>query len=456
MRIETVNRKRIGSGSRLDSTYYLSDGAIASRIVDSYVDNNEYFLLSNKSIADIWQPNRSTITYAGEGEDFVSYLQPYDILEYLPHERARVSSHQNDINALKIKAGTILQTCSGRNLGPLVIADKYLEKFVFGSDLIRISISDNVLRNYIFTFFSTWIGQALLHSSKTGSVIDHLSVKDIERIKIPKIDSATMQEISCLIDDYYVATSTARNHLCSLEEKYNSSINISRKDTKLAKGWTCMSSSIRGNMRIDAAYYDPATIAAVETLKTAGGVKLSTVADVIKPAGRYKMNYVTKGHGTPLISGRQLLQNHIVSMKYLPFSSSDTYSRFALHSQWVAYPADGRVEGRLGNPVCITNARDGWFASGHIGRVIAKDGVSPGYIYLAMAHPLVQAQIHSLACGSVVDSVYPEDMKDVYIPPCIDFNYDDVVSTWGNFDNADHAKEAACQILTSLLEKNRD
>ena len=90
------------------------------------------------------------------GEDYYPYLQPYDILEYLPKERARLSSHPKYIKDYLVKSGTILQTCSGRNLGPLVIADKYLEKFVFGSDLIRIDIPDENLRYYVYIFLSTW------------------------------------------------------------------------------------------------------------------------------------------------------------------------------------------------------------------------------------------------------------------------------------------------------------
>ena len=69
-------------------------------------------------------------------------------MEYLPEERSRLSTHQNDIDALSVKTGTILQTCSGRNLGPLVIADKYLERFILGSDLIRISIEDVCIFEY--------------------------------------------------------------------------------------------------------------------------------------------------------------------------------------------------------------------------------------------------------------------------------------------------------------------
>lgn len=453
MRIETVFRKEFTDNSRLDSSYYLSDGALANRLVNAILKQNEYIQLGNKKIANIWQPNRNIIAYAGENEEYVPYIQPYDILEYLPEERSRLSKHQNDIEALSVKEGTILQTCSGRNLGPLVIADKYLERFILGSDLIRINIEDECIRYYVYAFLNTDIGQALLHSSKTGSVIDHLSIKDVEKIKIPLVEKEDVKIISEKIRNSFLTYSKARMNLYDLKEKFVNAIGVYREQISLAQGWGCMFSSLGGKERFDAAYYDPATEVAVKKLKADGGIELVKVAEVIKPGGRYKTNYVEKGYGKPLISGRQLLQNHVVGMKYLPYSNSADFEKFELKEGYIAYPADGRVEGRLGTPVYISQSRTGWYASGHVGRVKAKDGIEEGYLYMAMIHPVVQAQIYSIACGSVVDAVYPDDMEKIIIPKAIDFPYKQVVEAWNMFDKAEMLKLEACEMLSNLLKQ---
>ena len=164
MKISTVQRKDLSNRSRFDSVYYLSEGNIAIRRVEAALKRASRFIsLGNKNVANVWQPNRNVLVYAGDGEPSVPYLQPYDILEFLPEARSQLSSHQNPVDKLKVPAGTILQTCSGRNLGPLVISDQYLEQFVFGSDLIRITITDPAIRFYVYAFLNTWIGQALLH-----------------------------------------------------------------------------------------------------------------------------------------------------------------------------------------------------------------------------------------------------------------------------------------------------
>ncbi len=446
-------KKDFTKNSRLDSSYYLSDGAAAERLVNSFLKQGKYIQLGDKKIATIWQPNRNIIAYAGEGEEYVPYIQPYDILEYLPEERSRLSIHKNDINSLRVTEGTILQTCSGRNLGPLAIADKYMERFVLGSDLIRINIENARTRYYVYAFLNTGIGQALLHSSKTGSVIDHLSIKDIEKIRIPLVAEKDIDEIVEKIKDSVFIFSAARDKLYSLKKKYIEAVGVYREKVSLAEGWSCSFSNIRGKKRIDAAYYEPAIERAVEKIKNHGGVRLSDVAEVIKPSGRYKTNYVEKEYGKPLLSGRQLLQNQIVGMKYLPFSSASSYKKFQLRENDIAYPADGRVEGRLGTPVYIPKSRKGWYASGHIGRIKAREGIAPGYLYMAMLHPAVQAQISSIACGSVVDAVYAEDMEQIIIPEKIEFPYEQVGEAWNMFDRADQLKIEACSKLSKLLKE---
>ncbi|RKM61537.1 hypothetical protein D6856_04865 [Butyrivibrio sp. XB500-5] len=446
MKISTVLFHDINEVRRLDSPYYLSEGNAASRIIGNLAARGMNFIsMSDTERINIWQPNRNTIVYAGEGEESLPYLQPYDILEYMPIARSYLSSHQEGIDELKVMAGTILQTCSGRNLGPLVISDDYLENFRFGSDLIRITVNDETLRCYIYAFFNTWVGQALLHSSKTGSVIDHLSRKDIEKIQVPELSQKDYHEISEKIKEYYKLSSEARNIIAKMSAEFNEKIGVSLDAKPLRNGWDVSVKNLMKAGRIDAAYYDPYTAKASEKLRKAGGVKMSEKAKVLKPSGRYKTNYVDKSNGDPLVSGRQLLQHEVVNMKYLPKTSHDKYSEFRLSENWIAYPADGRVEGRLGTPTFIAKKRSDWFASGHIGRIVANEEVNPGYLYLAMLHPVVQAEVYSLACGSVVDAVYPEDVEKIIIPPEIDFEYDKVIEAWGKFDKADNLKESACR-----------
>lgn len=456
MKISTVYRAELSNRCRIDSSYYLSEGNIAIRLVEAAIKRSpRYIHLGDKEVVTVWQPNRNILVYAGDGEESVPYLQPYDILEFLPEPRAQLSSHKNPIDKLKVPSGTILQTCSGRNLGPLVISDQYLESFIFGSDLMRITIDDPDTRFYVYAFLNTWVGQALLHSSKTGSVIDHLSADDIRDLRIPVFSEKVFEDASALMKKSHELYSQARMELVHCKEEYCSAIDTYKTTAPLRNGWNVSFKNIFNGKgtRIDAAYYDWTTLDAIEKLRAVGGVQLSTVAKTHKPGGRNKTNYVEKEYGLPTLSGRQLLQNQAVGLKYLPKSSSEKYSSFRLQKNWIAYPADGRVEGRLGTPVIITENRDGWFASGHVGRIEANPGIHPGYLYLAFSHPIVQAQLSAVACGSVVDAVYPEDVEKFILPPQIGFEYDRVTTAWEMISKADSLKTEACQLLLQQMNQ---
>lgn len=72
-------------------------------------------------------------------------------------------------------------------------------------------------------------------------------------------------------------------------------------------------------------------------------------------------------------------------------------------------------------------------------------------IYLAFSHPIVQAQLSAVACGSVVDAVYPEDVEKFIVPPQIEFNYDRVTTAWEMIDKANIIKEKACMLLLQQM-----
>ena len=110
----------------------------------------------------------------------------------------------------------------------------------------------------------------------------------------------------------------------------------------------------------------------------------------------------------------------------------------------------------MGTPVYVTQKRDGWYASGHVGRVLPQKGISPGYLFLALSHPSVRSQFLSLACGSVVDAIYPDDMGGIIVPPMIDFPYEDVIKAWELFDFAENEKDKFCNCIERMLLEEID
>src|SRR5690606_17645307 len=85
--------------------------------------------------------SRTRRVYAAPGEESMPYLRPYDVFDYLPQPADQLSkSGSAGLQRLMPEVGTILQTCSGRNLGPLAYSDAYVSRFVVSDDMLRLHI----------------------------------------------------------------------------------------------------------------------------------------------------------------------------------------------------------------------------------------------------------------------------------------------------------------------------
>jgi hypothetical protein len=385
-------------------------------------------------LGEVWMPDRDRKVYAARGEVGIPYLRAYDVFDYIPKAADHLAGSATvSVSELSVSPGAILQTRSGRNLGPAIVADEHLATFAISDDLIRIIIDDPILRHYVVAFLSSRTGQALIRRDKTGSVIDHLSVGQLENVGVPMVEDAIRLPIADHMGKAVALRQEARHVISDAVATLGASLPSPPAVGSTNRTWTMTSKAL--GTRIDAAFYDPSVNHIRRELLAIGGQPIKDVAAVEKPSGRHKLYYVSAGEGKPLLSGRQLLQHWAVNLKNVTARSLDAES-YSVKSQAVAFQADGRSEERLGVPVMIEPARDGWLASGHVGRFIAREGIDPGWLYAACATEQVQVQIKALACGSVVDAVYVEDLENVVLPPPGGVDGAAVSASWAMFSEA--------------------
>ncbi len=438
---------------RLDSKYYLSPGTqAAERIAVCKASGVTTALLGGvDGIArSVSAPNRFKRVYATVAEQAAPYLRPYDVFDYLPLAADLLSVDRSpNLPQLQVRRGMLLQTCSGRNLGPAVAVDEFLERFAISHDMVRIAIDDERLRHYVLGFLTSPTGQALLRRDKTGSVIDHISPSHVQDLEVPILDSSTVTIVSRLIGKAIGLREQARLDIDAEVTRYSRSLPPLLGGAHHKEGWTQTAASLDG--RIDAQFHEPAAKQIGIDLLASGGTRLIDVAEVLKPAGRYKTFYVGRDFGSPMLSGRQVLQAHTVNLQYLSPRSIGSPRKYILDSGWIAFQADGRAEERLGVPAMVTPDRAGWMASGHIGRLVPRSGVDAGWLYAAFATPQVQAQVKALACGSVVDALYPEDLAAVVLPAAGDLDTSKVSNAWRSFAAAQAQQDAAISRVEATI-----
>lgn len=452
MRVETVSAVSLTTHARLDSRYFLAPGIKASeRVALAKARGVPCVPLGGPNgIARIWQPTRFTKVEASPGENQIGYLRPYDVFEYLPRAADFVSvKRSGDIERSKLMRGMLVQTCSGRNLGPAVFVDDYLSKFVIGGDMIRLEIDDHDLRCYVLAYLQSETGQQLLTQGKTGSVIDHLSKAHIAGIEIPLFDHKARAAITHSMSEAIRLREEARMTLDTALTRYEESFPKPKRTKPEKEGWTVRAKQLKA--RLDAASYDPLVATARKRLAAQGGCPVADVATVLKPGGRPKTIDVDKDHGQPVLSGSQLLQARPINLGYMPVWAYKNPQEYVVRKGWLAYQADGRAEDALGVPVVITSDRDGWLASEHVGRIVNKSGIDAGWLYLAVRSWAAQLQIKSLACGSIVDKAYPSDMENVILPSRDSVDGKAIQEAWEKFALAQHSEDHALSLVEQSL-----
>lgn len=447
MKTRTVGVHELRKANRLDAGHFLAPGIVSKSRLGQIAEKGLTLLQlgGDGGIAEVNLPSRFKRVRTDLPSTGTPYLRPYDLLEFLPQPAYFLSDNANDIDQYSVEKGTILQTCSGRNLGPAVYVDEYLSKFVVSHDMVRIRIFDERMRLYVLAFLSSQNGQALLRLDKTGSVIDHIDGSQVAYQQVPVLDEV-FDAVVDLMADAITNREQARLGIAKAQARFNERIG-DLPNLKSSGGWTLHAREL--GRRVDAAYHHPVVQAARAISLDLGGVSVREIAKVSKPAGRYKTNYVDRVWGRPILSGRQIHQTHPVGLKFIALSALTDPDRYELQTHSLVYQADGRAEEKLGVPVMITRDRHGWLASGHVGRLTPNDGVDPGWFYLAVGSPHAKVQIQAMASGSVVDGTYEEDMAGVVLPP--PSTVPEVTNLWDLFDVARNNERRASELIDKAL-----
>jgi hypothetical protein len=412
VKLLTVRARSGLSHERLDAGFFVSPGVAArERLTMLRAGGVDVQRLGD--LASVWQPMRFARAWAAPDEPGVEYLRPYDCFEYLPASDNRLSSDRTEhLDRLLVKPEMILQTCSGRNLGPVILADTYLSRFALSHDMARIEIADRDLRYYVLVFLSTPTGRALIRQGMSGSVIDHLSAERLSDVPVAILKDL-VKAIAEQARKAVTMRAKARIVLADALAAGSDALPMPHRAAPAKAGWTVRARSI--GSRLDAAFNDPVIDQVRAQVKKAGGRRCGDLAAAFLPH-RYKRYYVEPPNGRPTLSGRGLLQYEPINLRHVSDRSFEQPVDYELRTGMVVFGAAGRAEGRLAGPALVTSDRDGWLASDDVIRLIPRAGTRPAALWLAVASPQVQAQIKTLSFGSVIDHMKAWDVDEVLLP----------------------------------------
>lgn len=455
MKISSIVATDVVGTLRFDSKFHLArDNPLLRQL-----RNGGYETVSVADVfgrSNVWTGNIFSRVYTTDTAYGKPLLAPYDLFRYVPWSDKVLSRSQvTQFDRLQIKRGWLFLVCSGRNLGPITIADRFCEQFVMSHDMVRISVEPSAELFYLAAFLSTAHGQALIRTDMNGSVIDHTDAKQVAALRYPLVDAELRNESASRFKAAFEKREEARLLLAATQTRFLEHFGLresqfSLEPPVLERRYTINRSRLSD--RIDAEPHAPLYKAWRDRIAAAGGTTLGSIADVAKPPGRYKTNYVDSvDFGLPMMNGRQVAQYRPIALKRMNLAGFKKPEQFQVASGMTLLTADGRAEENLADCALVAIDRQGWAASGHVHRVVPREGINAGLVYLACSCQPVQAQLKALATGSVVDALSEQDVSSVIVPyddsEMLRRLGDDAQTAWQFFADATFLEQSAISIL---------
>ena len=177
---------------RLDAHFYNPMAQLAVRNIKACGSDIKPV---SETIKEAFFLNRFSRTFVDK-EHGIPYLAGKDIIQIRPSNISYLSITETDnLNMYRLKHKWILLTCSG-TVGRLCFVWNNFENHVGTHDLIRIISNEDVIDpGYLFAFLSTDYGYHQILRYKHGSVIDHITPEQVQKVLVPIPDAKTQKAI---------------------------------------------------------------------------------------------------------------------------------------------------------------------------------------------------------------------------------------------------------------------
>lgn len=358
-----------------------------------------------------------------EKSDFPIY-QPSAIADIRPQPDGYISHlTKTNIEALRVKRGQLLMTCSG-TIGKVSYVSDTLDNRIFSHDLLRIDCKQVTDQGYVYTYLKSKLGNRILLSNSYGAVITHIEPEHLEKVPIPNAPEELKRKIHDLIVHSYnlrdesnelldEAASLFQEELCLPDvDDFIGTLNSQESSVNT---FNVKLSNLAG--RMDASYHLPIVEAIIShfhkyaaEVTAVGDGRISR--EVILPP-RFARVYVEQGHGRVLIGGKQIHELDPSGKKYLSkVKHTDLMDELAIHKNTSLITRSGTV----GKVALVPQHWEQWIPSDHIIRVVPANDDIAGYLNVFLSSDYGHQLITHFTYGSVVDEIDETHVRQIAVP----------------------------------------
>lgn len=412
----------ISRGKRLEASVYDIEAKQARQLIK----NGKF------PITTVGGENGLATSYTGarfkriwvEKSDLPIY-QPSTIVDIKPVPDGYISHlTKTNIEALRVKRGQVLMTCSG-TIGKVSYVSDTLDDKIFSHDLLRIDCKNTVDQGYIYTYLKSKIGNKILLTNSYGAVITHIEPEHLATVPIPNASHGIKKRIHDLIVHSFELRDDSNRLIDEAMKLLINELNLPKidvlktqsvTDNEEVEYFSVRLSELVG--RVDASYHIPIVKTITDHLKeyakevtTLGN---SDVCEEIILPGRFKRVYVDEGYGRVFIGGKQLGELDPSNKKYLSLvhHKDRIAKQLELHENMTLITCSGTI----GKVALVGKQWENWTANQHIIRVVPASKDIAGYLYVFLLSDYGYELITHYTYGSVVDEINDNHVRQIPIP----------------------------------------
>ena len=371
-----------------------------------------------------------------EKSDFPIY-QPAQANEVYPRQSAYISElTRTDIDALRVKKGQVLLTCSG-TIGNCTYVRNTLDNSIFSHDLIRVEPKE--YNGFTYAFLKSKIGRLLLTTNSYGAVVKHIEPKHLDDIPIPNPPALLKQEIHSLIEESFRLRDESNELIDKAQAMLQEALGLpaieelQAKAKRFDKTARVLNYSVplsKSDNRLDGSYHVPIIEVIerhlAETAKEIVKVASGRISQEVLLPGRFKRVYVQEGNGVVFFTGKDISELDPSDKKYLSFSQHNEKIKHELTLR------EGMIlvtcSGTIGNIAFVPEHWHGWAMTPDIIRIIPADNKISGYLYAWLSSSYARELINRFTYGAVVGHIEKEHILRVSVPLLVDMKIQDEIN----------------------------
>lgn len=352
----------------------------------------------------------------------IPIFQPSSIADVKPSPDGYISHlTKTNIEALRVKRGQILMTCSG-TIGKVSYVSKTLDQKVFSHDLLRIDCKDTVDQGYVYTYLKSKIGNKILLSNRYGAVITHIEPEHLAEVPVPDAPWEVKEKIHNLIVRSYDLRDQSNELIEEAERLLRAELKLPdihkfEAETETPVNvFTVKLSELSG--RADASYHVPIVDAIVAHMEKFAE-EITTVKDPriskdIILAGIFKRTYVEEEYGYPFIGGKEITQLSPQTEKFL--SKPVHKARYEKELKVLENTILVSDRGTIGKVALVPKHWDGYAVSQNVLKLIPASIEIAGYLYIYLNSDYGRTLVRRQTYGSVVNMIDDKSLASVEIP----------------------------------------